>query len=127
MARAYLRFAAQRRAHYQVMFQWAARTGEITENPTDWHDPAKHSFQVLVDVIAHGQAQGQVRPGRAAELARVVWASVHGLALLPPAPDGGETDLTGLAIEILLQGLRSNSAAGSWNRTLDERGPVSEA
>jgi len=111
MAEAYLRFASQRPAHYRVMFQWAAQLGHEQTAPTEsWQHPANHSFDVLAGVITEGQSQGKVRAGDPANLARVVWATVHGLALLPTNCD--DKGLLSLCTEILLQGLRPTAETG---------------
>ena len=103
---AYLRFAAKYQAHYQVMFAWATKTGEGEEV---WSAPALRSFAILEQTIREGQLAGQVRPGDPADLARIVWATSHGLALLQLETglcDGGPASgLSTLCSEVLLHGL----------------------
>ncbi|HWE53851.1 MAG TPA: TetR/AcrR family transcriptional regulator [Bryobacteraceae bacterium] len=73
MGVAYLRFAEERRAYYQVMFM---------ERCTPGGPAADRAFGVIEGMIRSGQTSGDVRPGDAAVLAKVVWALVHGLATL---------------------------------------------
>lgn len=79
MAVAYVRFALQHRAHFEVMFggggepQYLDAVGEIE---------ASRSFSVLEETIREGQKTGEVRKGDSVALARVVWALVHGISTL---------------------------------------------
>lgn len=73
MGNAYLKFAAERRAYYQVMFGDEAVQG----GPA-----ADRAFGVLEGMIRSGQASGDIRPGDSGMMAKVVWALVHGLATL---------------------------------------------
>jgi AcrR family transcriptional regulator len=104
MSLAYLKFAAEHRAHYTVMFGWAAQPGRTDEVVQHWHEPARHSFEILVDTIAAGQRAGEIRAGDTAALARVVWASVHGLALLP-FEGGLDERICRLSSDVLYEGL----------------------
>lgn len=73
MGVAYLRFAEERRAYYQVMFGERCKPG----GPA-----AQRAFGMLEGMIRSGQASGDVRPADPAMLAKVVWALVHGIATL---------------------------------------------
>ena len=81
MAVAYVRFAAEHPAHFEVMFGW---------NP---HQPPPRSpagaraFGILEQTIREGQETGDVRSGDSVVLARLVWAEVHGISMLGLAPD----------------------------------------
>src|SRR5215468_625838 len=103
MAVAYVRFAAEHPAHFEVMFSW---------NP---HQPAPPSpagaraFGTLERTIREGQQSGDVRPGDSVVLARLVWAQVHGVSVLRLAPDltpkGAGTRFVEFCSEILETGL----------------------
>ena len=112
MAVAYQRFAAEHRAHYAVMFGWATSIQDACEV---WHAAAEESFEILARTIREGQFAGEVRTDRSAiTLARVVWASSHGLAVLNLEPDlspeGPGTRLALDAAEVLCTGLRPDTA-----------------
>ena len=89
MGVAYLKFAKERRPYYEVMFGSPHRGGPA----------ATRAFEVLDGLIKSGQQSGDVRPGDSAEMAKVVWSLVHGIAML-----GLELDFK-LVTEILLTGL----------------------
>ena len=76
---AYLQFAREHPAHYRVMFgrfiESCAKDPEVVEE-------AAGAFQVLVDALESLQREGLARKEDPQMLARFVWASVHGLAML---------------------------------------------
>jgi AcrR family transcriptional regulator len=105
---AYLRFALDRPAHFQVMF------GEFPIFESKYEPLIKvsnQSFQVLIDVIESGQRQGVFRPGDAHQMGLCAWSQVHGLALLLLAGRLGAMDADAIATlsatmtDILLAGL----------------------
>jgi AcrR family transcriptional regulator len=103
MALAYVRFAAEHPAHFEVMFSWSP------------HEPARPSpagaraFGILEQTIREGQGSGDVRPGDSVALARLVWAQVHGVSMLRLAPDltprGAGARFVEFSSEILEAGL----------------------
>jgi hypothetical protein len=79
MGEAYVRFALNNPSHYRVMFGAGL-------DPAEW-DPELASegaaaFQVLVDALLEMQAAGLVRTDDTQQLARFIWAIVHGIAML---------------------------------------------
>jgi AcrR family transcriptional regulator len=120
LGRAYIDFARQHPAHYQVMFNWAAlpQASQADQNaaapsaPCSWQIPAQRSFQILVEVIAEGQHQGEVRAGDPVAMAQVVWATVHGIVTLrfsdPASGMFSSADMAQLSSEILRRGLSSS-------------------
>lgn len=72
MGVAYLKFARERRPYYAVMFGSPHRGGPASQR----------AFEALEGLIRSGQQSGDVRPGNPADLAKVVWAMVHGIAML---------------------------------------------
>jgi len=98
---AYVRFAAEHREHFTVMF------GPVeAPRPT----PAgERAFGILVGTIIDGQMRGEVREGDAVQLARLVWSMVHGLSQLRLARDlsenGAGTALVRMSTQILTDGL----------------------
>jgi AcrR family transcriptional regulator len=77
--RAYVRFAVQNPAHYRVMFgrSWGVRSEE-----SEVVREGAAAFEALVALLVTLQAQGIARQGDPVQLARFIWASVHGVAML---------------------------------------------
>ncbi len=82
MALAYVRFAIEHPAYFEVMFGWRDED-ERAETP----GPGARAFGILEETIREGQQKGDVRSGDSVELARLVWAHVHGVSMLRLAPD----------------------------------------
>ena len=79
MVRAYIRFAEEHRAHYEVMFGIGYDLGERAKGES----PAgARAFGILEETIREGQATGEVRAGDPVFLAQVVWALSHAIAML---------------------------------------------
>jgi AcrR family transcriptional regulator len=79
MGRAYVRFATAHPSHYRVMFGGSV-TGYDSEPELDAE--ASGAFQALVDALSDQQKAGLVRDDDPLQLARFIWAVVHGLAML---------------------------------------------
>jgi hypothetical protein len=78
MGVAYVRFALEHPSHYRVMF---GANLERSDDP-NLHSEASGAFQALVDALLVLQRNGLVRSDPALALARFVWATVHGIAML---------------------------------------------
>ena len=78
---AYVRFAAEHPAYYEVMFSW---TEQQSNSPSA---AGARAFAILEQTIREGQAAGEVCAGDSVQLARLVWAEVHGISMLRLAPD----------------------------------------
>ena len=79
MSVVYVRFAVTHPSHYRVMFGGfvdarAAAPGLREEGGA--------AFQVLVDALVAQQQNGLVRGDEPSQLARFIWAIVHGVAML---------------------------------------------
>jgi AcrR family transcriptional regulator len=76
---AYIRFAMANPSHYRVMFGGfvddAPRDEELTRE-------ANAAFQALVDSLVVLQKDGAVRKDDPVQLARFIWAAVHGISML---------------------------------------------
>jgi AcrR family transcriptional regulator len=79
MGRAYVRFAVEHPAHYRVMFGGFL---EACQDEPDLLREAGESFQVLVDALTLLQRAGQLRHDDSLQMARYVWAIVHGISML---------------------------------------------
>lgn len=78
MGAAYIRFAVRNPAHYRVMFG-----GFVVSSPNpEVAQEGAGAFQALVDAIASLQKDGVMREGEPLQIARFVWALVHGVAML---------------------------------------------
>jgi AcrR family transcriptional regulator len=79
MGEAYVRFAIDNPAHYRVMF------GGVLDHRHPDPELAREgagAFQALVDALVAQQQAGIVRPDEPLQLARYIWAIVHGIAML---------------------------------------------
>lgn len=79
MGRAYVRFAAEHRSHYRVMFGGFI---ESCAKDAAFVDEAKGAFQVLVDALVEQQQLGLVRKDDPLLQARLIWSMVHGISML---------------------------------------------
>ena len=78
MGAAYVRFAVANPSHYRVMFG-----GFVVDSPNaDVAREGSGAFQALVDAIVWLQNERLMRPDDPQQLARFVWALVHGVAML---------------------------------------------
>ena len=84
MAVAYIRFAAEHPAYYEVMFSSADQSTEPTRTPSP---SAARAFGILEETIRQGQEAGELLAEDSVMLARLVWAQVHGICMLRLAPD----------------------------------------
>jgi AcrR family transcriptional regulator len=79
MGVAYVRFAMANPSHYRVMFGGfvddAPRAEELTR-------AGAAAFQALVDALVALQKEGSVTEDDPLQLARFIWAAVHGVSML---------------------------------------------
>jgi AcrR family transcriptional regulator len=78
MGLAYIRFAVAHPSHYRVMFGGAVEGAADAELMQE----AGGAFQALVDAIVFQQQAGEMRADDPQQLARFIWAVVHGVAML---------------------------------------------
>ena len=78
MGAVYVQFALANPAHYRVMFGGAL--DRCPNVPLAQEGAA--AFHVLVDALVKLQQDGLVRPDEPLQLARFIWAMVHGIAML---------------------------------------------
>lgn len=74
----YVHFALRNPDHFRLMF--SAMSGP--EKDSALFIQAKSSFFVLAQVVAEGQANGELRSGDPLQFSQAIWAGVHGLAEL---------------------------------------------
>jgi AcrR family transcriptional regulator len=79
MGRAYVQFAVAHPSHYRVMFGGFI---ESSEKDDEFVGEANAAFQVLVDALIEQQNAGDIRKDDPVQMARFVWAVVHGAAML---------------------------------------------
>ncbi len=101
---AYVRFAAQHPAYFEVMFGWA----DAPRRPS--RPAGARAFGILEETIRQGQETADVRAGDSVELACFVWAEVHGISMLRLGenlqPGGAGTHFVEQCSEFLRCGLR---------------------
>ncbi|HYO83978.1 MAG TPA: TetR/AcrR family transcriptional regulator [Bryobacteraceae bacterium] len=79
MGAAYVRFATENASHYRVMF------GGFVDPEADEPELAREAagaFQALEDALSALQGDNAVRADDTVQMARFVWAVVHGIAML---------------------------------------------
>jgi len=79
MSVAYVRFAVTHPSHYRVMFGGFV---DARAADPDLREEAGAAFHVLVDALVAQQQNGLVRGDEPSQLARFIWAIVHGVAML---------------------------------------------
>ena len=98
MAVAYVRFANEHRAQFEVMYAALLEGGGTTEG-------SGLAFTIAEETIREGQQRGEVRPGDPALLTRVFWAWVHGVSMLRMNRDDLEPEFIRFSGEVLRSGL----------------------
>jgi AcrR family transcriptional regulator len=104
LARTYVGFATEHGALLELMFATKRR-----DETGDLHTAANRSFETLLQVIADGQAAGELVPGDHERIAVPIFAALQGLTAMV---NGGMLDraqldeAVTLAIDQLLHGLR---------------------
>jgi AcrR family transcriptional regulator len=99
MALAYVRFAEEHRAEFEVMFAAALEPGGAAEAG------GGQNLRILEEIIREAQKTGEVRQGDPVLLARVVWALVHGASMLRMDGDSAEAHFIRFSTEALRSGL----------------------
>jgi AcrR family transcriptional regulator len=79
MGVAYVRFAVAHPAHYRVMF---GDYRHLCDKDPELRSDAEAAFHVLVSALVSLQQAGLVRRDDPGQLARFIWAVVHGIAML---------------------------------------------
>jgi AcrR family transcriptional regulator len=79
MGDAYIRFAMNNPWHYRVMFGGGF---ELDESDPELKGEGDGAFQALVDALVELQSSGLVRKDEPHQQAQLIWALVHGIAML---------------------------------------------
>jgi AcrR family transcriptional regulator len=110
---AYVRFATERRGHFEVMW----RTDLLHLGDVDYLTAASGAFESLRAAVHRAQHQGWCAGGDTAELTIAAWAVVHGLAslhnagILPMVTSGrAPTELAETITNLLVTALASTAA-----------------
>jgi AcrR family transcriptional regulator len=106
MGVAYVRFAREHRAHFEVMF------GEPPAPGSPAAEAGARAFGILEQTIREGQECGEVRPGDSKLLARAVWAMSHGISTLRLDGDAAEPRFIRFGSGILRTGLENGDPTG---------------
>jgi hypothetical protein len=107
MAVAYVRFANEHRAQFEVMYAALLEGGGSAEG-------SGRGFAIVEEAIREAQQRGEVRPGDPALLARVVWALVHGASMLRMDSDDVEPEFIRFSTEVLRSGLSDRANASHF-------------
>lgn len=76
----YIRYAVKHPSRYRIMFgAYGANLGKADRAMVE---TAKQAYLPFADAIARGQTRGIFREGNPEQMARTVWALMHGLAML---------------------------------------------
>lgn len=110
MGAAYVRFAREHPAYFEVMFGAAP-----ADEPPDECKAERRAFEILEQAIVEGQAKGDFRAGNSRLMACAAWSLVHGISALkldtlPFAQGFTADDFTVTCCNFLLSGLRSPAA-----------------
>jgi AcrR family transcriptional regulator len=105
MAVAYVRFAAENRAYFEVMF------GPLSQEEEPKTEAGQRAYRILEDTVREGQAAGKIRGGNLEWLTQLLWSMVHGISLLGLEKDlkteTGRAEFTRFCCEVLWSGLES--------------------
>jgi AcrR family transcriptional regulator len=100
MGEAYVYFARQNPAYYEVMFQ---QSGEHVRRG----ESAARSFAILEQTVREGQASNEVEPGDSNRIAGLIWCVVHGIASLGIDAEGADPDFIYFCVDRSLRGIHS--------------------
>lgn len=107
MGLAYVEFASQHRAHYEVMFLSLDDSGEPLGSGGE---AALRAFAILEETVRDGQAAGEVGTGDSAAIASLVWSSIHGISMLRLASTNSAhslgPDFVRFSSQVLSKGLK---------------------
>jgi AcrR family transcriptional regulator len=112
MGAAYVRFAVANPSHYRVMFGGFV---DPDERDPELAAKAEGAFQALVDALATLQREAVFHSDDTVQMARYVWALVHGMAMLcidgQLREPGGIEELMRYAFERLRTGIRTSTSS----------------
>ena len=105
MGLAYVRFAREYPAYFEVMFSTTAAPGEQCE-------AEQSAFQILEETIIEGQTKGILRPGHPHLMSCALWSLVHGISALkledmPFAAGLSPSDFVSACSGLLLTGIQA--------------------
>jgi hypothetical protein len=103
MSVAYVNFAREHPARFEVMFNALLEGGEAADT-----GPV---FAMLREIIREAQQRGEVRQDDPALLARVVWALVHGVSMLQR--NRADSQFIRFSSELLRSGLKNGAGSKS--------------
>lgn len=109
MGVAYVLFAREHSAYFEVMFGTTADEG--AGEPCE---AEQRAFQILENAIVEGQSKGDLRTGNARLMACAAWSLVHGISALKldemPFADGmSSKDFVNACSNLLIGGLAANA------------------
>lgn len=104
MGVAYVRFAMEHRSHFEVMFGAGGDAHNLDEQG---RVAADRSFSILLEAVRSGQQAGKLDGNDPLLVARFIWSTVHGIALLGLETNpAGEAAFTRQCTKLLKRGLQ---------------------
>ena len=101
---AYVRFAMEHQAHFEVMFGAGDQQRNLSETG---RQAADRAFSILLDAVREGQTAGKFFGDDPLPMAQMVWATVHGISLLDLESDWkGEAEFTRSCCKHLRKGIQ---------------------
>jgi AcrR family transcriptional regulator len=102
-AAAYVRFATHDAALLELMF-----AGKHGPRATELNEAAERAFSVMLELIAHGQAEGVLEPGEPERVGLVLFATIQGIAALVTGGMVGAGQVDGLVADAIAYFLRGS-------------------
>jgi AcrR family transcriptional regulator len=104
MGVAYVKFAMENRAHFEVMFGTGGDAPGLDEKG---RIAADRAFAILRNAVQDAQQAGKLAGTDPLVVARFVWSTVHGISLLGLEKDpGGSAEFTRRCAQMLKKGLQ---------------------
>ena len=101
---AYVRFAMENQAHFDVMFGAGGKERNLSGTG---REAADRAFRILLDTVREGQIAGKFSGDDPLPMAQMVWATVHGISSLKLEPDwNGEALFTRSCCKHLRKGIQ---------------------
>lgn len=105
-ATAYVRFATRDAALLELMF-----AGKHSEESRALHEAAERAFAVMLELIAQGQAQGDLEDGEPEGVGLVLFATIQGIASLVTSGIVPAEQVDGLVSDATARFLRGSRVA----------------
>lgn len=111
LGQAYIKFALENQANYQLMFM--QRADFLTDKQTEDVEPPISSFDILQKAVAEAMEAGAIRQGEVLLTSSVIWATIHGACALaismgPHFGDAHQAAVFDGVLQLIGDGLTAN-------------------